>query len=180
MPVARGSGVSTAVSTGSATASLSKHADWQAGDLVIAAVFVRSSTVTLTVPTGWTLIRQTAGGSSPAMQVNTYRKVLASGETGPWDWGLSASTAWDVIGIRVTGFDTTTPVNTSDGFIASTSSAAQTAPSVTPTVASCLLVGFWMVGNSIVSWAPAAGNPMVEVADINNAGGVQTRLCATC
>jgi hypothetical protein len=160
-------GVSTATSatgTKAKTLTIATPAGVQAGDVMIAAITVRSS-ATVTPPAGWTPVRQSVSGGD--LRQATYVSVAAAPV--PASAGFVLKTKSVVAGAiaAYSGVDTTTPVETSGAKI-NLSSTSITAPSVTSTIPGSMLVGvFGTAINATVT--PATG--MVEQADIRTGSG---------
>ena len=160
-------GVSTATSatgTKAKTLTIATPAGVQAGDVMIAAITVRSSS-TVAPPAGWTPVRQSVSGGD--LRQGTYVTVAAAPV--PASAGFVLKTKSVVAGAiaAYSGVDTTAPVETSGAKI-NPSSTSITAPPVTSTIPGSMLVGvFGTAINATVT--PAAG--MVEQADIKTGSG---------
>jgi len=111
-------------------------------DLLLAFVFVDLNTPTVTtVGSGYSLTAGPEQGSAGDERIWVYQKLAGASE-GNTTWGLSVTNrAWSVIICRITGNDTTTPVNAS-ATRSGTSSASQAVAQPTTTVADCLIVAF--------------------------------------
>jgi len=149
------------------------------GDLMIAVIHLTFNTgaQTFTPASGWTLIRSdTAGGAGAPVTIKSYYKV-ASSEGADYTWGISggASTAGGSI-LRITDFNTVTPVLTSNG--AGTNSGSATnltfADTVTPTDGYQLILFpvYASAGTGTMStYAVTTSNPTwTELYDNNSAG----------
>lgn len=129
-------------SLGSMTAT--KPSGVVSGDLLITALVTQATSTSLSIVTlsGWTLIRQSAIGGANDKQHAVYYRIAGGSEPSTWTWTLSnggATTYWSNAVSRITGIDTTNPINIS-GIQANASSASVTAPSITTTVNDCLLL----------------------------------------
>ena len=122
-----------------------------AGDVLVAAITVRSTPV-ITPPAGWSLVRSDARATTFSQAV--YVHVAGGSEPASYTWTFSTSqTALGTIAAG--GVDTANPIVTHSG-LATSSSTAITAPSLTVGVANTRLVGFFgIVGKTTIS--PAAG-----------------------
>ena len=121
-------------------------------DVMIAAIGLTSTTVTITPPPGWVSIRRTnnAGGVGHALQI--FSKVVTNPEPAIHTWTFSAN-ASAVGGIQAfRGVDTSTPVHAEFGQ-ATPSSLTHTAPIITTTVANTMLVGSYTL-SSASTWVP--------------------------
>jgi hypothetical protein len=130
----------TATSITSGSFVINKPTGVTNGDVLFAAVQCNAGAQTITGPSGWTLIRNVAGGTGTSVNLSTYYKVIsnAAGEAASYTWTVGGNGAYGEIH-RITGADISTPIDDFDGqYNASSTSAA--APSVTSTVANTLLV----------------------------------------
>ena len=160
-------GVSTATSaTGTKVKALilAAPAGVQAGDVMLAAITVRSSARVIP-PAGWTPVRQSVSGGD--LRQATY--VSVAGVTIPASWRFGLKTKSVVAGgiAAYSGVNTTTPVETSGAKI-NPSSTSITAPSVTSTAPGSMLVGVF--GTAInATMTPPSG--MAEQADLKTGSG---------
>lgn len=132
--------------------SLTKPTTVIENDVMIAAIGLTPSSVTLTPPSGWKLIRRTtnAGGVSNALEV--YSRVATSAEPAGYTWTFSAN-ASAVGGIQAfSGVDTANPID-AEGGQATPSALTHTAPSITTTVANSMLVSHHTFSSSR-TWTP--------------------------
>ena len=132
--------------------SLAKPAGVIESDVMIAAIGLTPSSVTLTPPSGWTLIRRTtnAGGVSNALEV--YSKVATNAEPAGYTWTFSGN-ASAVGGIQAfSGVDTANPID-AEGGQSTPSALTHTAPSITTTVANTMLVSHHTF-SSARTWTP--------------------------
>ncbi|MHA2070060.1 MAG: hypothetical protein ACXABY_37315, partial [Candidatus Thorarchaeota archaeon] len=115
---------------------ISKPAGVVNGDLMVAVIAIDSQASDILKPPGWTAIQLLEGG---AVTLLTYYKVASSeGASYKWFWSLSNDEEAYGFIMRITGHDSTTPVNTSA--IDSGTSASPTCPTVTPDKEDCLLL----------------------------------------
>ncbi len=143
------------------------------GDVMVAIIAVRPSTVTITAPSGWTLVRR---GDNPNGESNTlavYRRVAGSSEPASYTWTFSSNTGNAGGILSFSGVDNANPVDVHGGALTTAASTLITAPSVTTSVAGAMVV----TGHEYASsrrWTPPAG--MTEAFDVasravnNNAG----------
>lgn len=132
------------------------------GDFLLAS-FACTGDVTVTPPAGWTLIQKTSSGTSSAdSQQNTYWRA-ASSEPASYSWGVSASTACNGFIWRITGVDTSQPINVTSSVsgTGTTVNAAAVSPSVNNTLL-CLLT---------TSKSTASSWPMPNFWSSNNGAG---------
>jgi hypothetical protein len=159
--------VETAVSTPLTELTVDAPAGLTSGDVMVAAIVVRSD-ATISTPTGWTLVRSDVSGSS--LRQSAYVKVAGGSEPGSYTWTFSAQTPAAAGSIAAyTGVDTTTPVDVSGGQ-ANASSSSVVAPSVTTTIANALVVGLFATAND-GTFSPPSG--MTERTDVPVDGTAQ-------
>ena len=141
-------GSSTALNGALATTfSVPRPAAAVSGDLVVTVLDVRGPAV-VTAPVGWVLARQDVAGSG-VRQV-TYYRIAGGSEPVAYSWRLSAGRGASAVSAAYGGVDPTNPLMVGSGQTSTTSSI--TAPSVTTTVESALLVGaFGIINNSALS-----------------------------
>jgi hypothetical protein len=126
------------------TINLAKPTAVVEGDVMLAHITVEGgSGVTITAPTGWTLVVRTNNGSDIANAV--YRKVAGSSEAGPYGFGVGSTR--NVVGaiVAYSGVDNTTPVNAFSSPGGTGDSTSVQAPGVTTTVANTMIVGFFSI-----------------------------------
>ena len=152
--------IQTASQTTGTSISVSKPTNAATNDLLIAVV-ANAAARTLTA-TGWTSIGAVTQ-SIFSNDVEVFWRLHDGSSSYSFSWSGDTAT---VAGIaRVTGADTSSPVDVSatyeSGF---TSATAQTAPSVTTTVADTLLLNFYSVSIGGATWVPASSQ--TEVFDV--------------
>lgn len=158
----RGSSSASAASANSLSVALPSGTT--ANDVMIAAIAVRPSTVTITPPSGWTLVRRTDNTSS---SLAVYSKLAGGSEPSSYIWDVTGS-AGVAGGIQAfKGVDTANPIDVESGQ-ATASSLSHATPSVSTSVANTVLVTAHAYAGA-ASWTPASG--MTEVVDLA-AGGV--------
>jgi hypothetical protein len=154
-------------SSGATTLVINRPSSTSAGHLLLAGISVAGgSNVTITPPSGWTLVRRT--NNSTSVGVATYRKIATSSEPSSYTWSLSPSSRASGGITRLTGVDASTPVNVSAGATGSGTSVA--APSVTTTVENTLLVGFFGSNTNATFTAPDAMTERLDVANASSSG----------
>jgi peptidoglycan/xylan/chitin deacetylase (PgdA/CDA1 family) len=161
LPVNRGivfRSVSTGQASNATTIVLNKPAGTASGDVLLAAIDILGAP-TVTMPTGWTLVRSTSVGTTLTQAV--YVHAAGSSEPTSYTWRFStARTASGAVAAYV-GVNPTTPIGVSSGGTSS-SSKSITAPSVTTSVSGTLLLGvFGAAANASVT--PPSG--MIEQAE---------------
>lgn len=172
-------GVLFAVRPGAQSLSINVPTGTVAGDVMIASVSARPDTLTISPPSGWTLIRQVTQSAANASVLATYSRVAASGEPASYTWSFSGGGFGGAAGgiASFSGVDITTPVDAEAGS-ATASSLNHTAPSVTTTIANEALLTIHAF-TSAATWTPPTG--MTEVADVAsetvpNAGGISMEM----
>jgi hypothetical protein len=132
------------------------------GDVLVAAIAVRPDTATITVPSGWTLVRRMDNGGGAPNSLAVYRRVAGAGEPATHRWSFSTSTGSAGAILAFRGADQSAPVDVDAG-ASTASSTAHTAPSVTTTVARTMLVTAYGFSSS-ATWTPHPG--MTEAVDV--------------
>ncbi|HVT76319.1 MAG TPA: prepilin-type N-terminal cleavage/methylation domain-containing protein [Acidimicrobiales bacterium] len=80
----------SASTSGAASLTIARPAATQSGDVLLAQVGVRGgSTVTMSKPSGWTLLELRSAGS--AIQSAVFSHTAASGDPASWTWAFGAS-----------------------------------------------------------------------------------------
>lgn len=103
------------------------------------------------VPTGWTLLRNSAGPPS----LSTYYKFAGAGEASSYTWTGGASAAHCATIIRLTAVDTSDPIDVENA--ATGSSADPVSPSITTTVANCFMLSVCSQTNTLTqTYTPPA------------------------
>ena len=142
---------------------INKPAGTQPGDVMVASVAVRPSSVVITAPAGWTLVRDldntSTSGNSSSLAV--YYKVAGTSEPASYNWTFNTS-AGAAGGIQsFSGVDALNPIDVEAG---QNKSAALliTAPSVTTRYANDMIVTSHEIA-SLVGFTPPSG--MTEAFD---------------
>ena len=144
-----------------ATLSIGLPAGTVANDVMIAAVSVRPSSVTVTPPAGWTLVRRVDNNTLQTNSVAVYRKVAGASEPASYAWDVTGS-AFAAGGIQAfSNVDTANPIDVENGQ-ATGESLSHATPSVTTTVANAMLVTAHSFPTS-TTWTPPTG--MTEAFD---------------
>lgn len=151
-----------------------------AGELIIAHILVRSATTanTVTRPTGFTTINEyLAGAATSGGQLLSYWRAATGAETGAVNWTGTVSAVNIVSIFRLSGADTTTPVNGTPGTtVDGASQITHTFPAVTTTVADTLLV--CIDGSSSALTFTSWGASLVQLWFSSTGSGQTTRLTA--
>ena len=144
----------SAATTG-ATLTITKPSGTATNDVLVASIAVTPSSVAITPPAGWTLIRRldTAGPTSNSLAV--YYRVAIAGEPASYAWGVSGA-SFAVGGVQgFTGIDTASPINVENGQ-STPSATTHAAPAVTSDVANTMLVASHAFASSR-TWTPPSG-----------------------
>lgn len=174
-------------SSGVTQLSVSKPAGVIADDVLVACVTIRADSSISSVPSGWTLIRQdtTATTDNNGCRQAIYYKVAGSSEPSSYQWKTSASTDIAICIAAFSGVNTSTPIEVNDGTSSDDpNDTTCTAPSVTTTTATCMLVTFHGFNPATTTTATTSQTPpsgMTEAADtasVGPGGGDANR--ATC
>jgi len=109
------------------------------GDVMLAGIAARGG-VAISAPSGWSLVDHQVNGTS--LTQNVYLRVAGSSEPSSYTWTFASSQPGAAAIGAYSGVDTASPVDVSGGQI-NPGQKAIIAPSVTTTVASDWLVGFF-------------------------------------
>ncbi|TWO80533.1 hypothetical protein CBW56_08825 [Denitratisoma oestradiolicum] len=144
---------------------INRPAGTDTGDVMIAALVVTPSTVGLTAPAGWTLVRDTVHNASggDAHLITYVKAVTAIGsEPASYTWTYSAAHSGSSGGIAAfSGADTANPVVTSAELKENNAILNQTAPSITASATDMLVTAHEYQSSG--TWTPPAG--MTEMVD---------------
>jgi hypothetical protein len=159
------------VTAGATTLVINKPTATAEGDFLVAGITVNGgSGVTITPPSGWTLITRTNNGTNVGMA--SYRKFATASEPASYTWGFGASVVRASGGIlRYTGVDTANPINVSGGATgnAPTAPFRVTAPAVNTSVAQTAIVGLYGIATGT---AYSANSSLTEQFDTRNPNAV--------
>jgi len=165
-------------SGGSGGLSINVPAGTTANDVMIASISARPNTLTVTRPTGWTLIRQISQGAGNSSSLSTYYRVATGSEPPSYTWLLSSAGFTGAAGgiATFTGVDAS-PIDAEAG-TTTPGGISHVAPSVTTTLADGMLVTIHEFTSSR-NWTAPPG--MTEVVDIssetpNNAVGISIEM----
>ncbi len=152
---------STSASAGPTTITITKPAGVASGDVLIAGLsFETGSSDTITVPSGWTLVRRVNNTTSEGLAV--YRKVAGGAEGASYAWTFSSSRSVSGGILAFTGVDNTTPIDVENGQTTASSTTHAT-PTITTTQANDMLVAFFAIPQA-ATWTPPTG--MTEQFDV--------------
>jgi hypothetical protein len=159
-------------SSGAATLSIAKPSGVVTSNILVAGVTVAGGTgVTVTAPSGWTLIDRTDTPTSTTMSLLTYHKVItsASSEPGTYTWSFSPSARAAGGIIRYGGVNTSSPIDVvgEQNGTDTSSPFRPTAPSVNTTTSNVALIGFLGLATGTNFSGPSNG--MTERFDVRNA-----------
>jgi hypothetical protein len=140
------------------------------GTILIFSVCFRGGTgITLTVPSGWNLIRR--GNSTTVLGQASYWKLDTGGEPSSYTWGLTTSQklSWSLLAFE--GVDNITPVDASS-VQNNASSTTITAATISTSLVNTMLVGLFgtATGTTIATYT----TPLVEQTDESSGGGSAT------
>ena len=153
----------SAVASGG-TLTITKPSGTAANDVLIASVAVAPSSVAISPPSGWTLVRRMDNAGPTSNSLAVYYKVAGGSEPASYAWSVSGA-SFSVGGVQgFTGVDPASPIQVENG--QSTPSATTHAtPSISTTVANSMLVASHAFASSS-SWTPPSG--MTESFDKAN------------
>src|SRR5437773_4670538 len=136
-------------------------------DVMIASIAVGPSTVTITPPAGWGLVKRMDQASGTSNSLAVYSKLAGLGEAGSYDWTFSAGHTGAAGGIMA--FSGADPViEKEDGQSDTGSVTSHATPSVAPAFANTMVVTSYGIG-ATSTWTPPPG--MTEKVDLQ--GGSQ-------
>jgi len=124
------------------TCLIPKPAGLEVGDLMITQVFGSGATIeTFTAPEGWTGIRQDTYAGSTDFGSALFWKIADSDDVAAANFTFIATGATSNRGAITAwyGHDPITPINAQNGQVNSDFSSTITAPTITPSVASCVI-----------------------------------------
>jgi MSHA biogenesis protein MshQ len=140
-----------------------------------------STDVDITPPVGWTLVRRLDNPGPTDSGLAVYQRVAGAAEPASYRWGLTCIATCATNGFQaavggITSFsnvNTTTPVDVENGV--NTAIGAQTAPSVTTTVANAMLVASHSYA-SAGTWTPppASGGDAAMTEAVDMLSGTQS------
>lgn len=140
---------STNAASGSAgtSGSANKPTGVAVGDLLLAIVTARNDVTSITPGITWDVVESNITGSGSTYAV--FKRIADGTEGSSFSFSFSVSTRWCIGILRIDGHDPTTPINVSAESIVASGGVYNT-PSVTTTVADCLIVrsAHHMRGNS--------------------------------
>src|SRR5438034_7682949 len=145
---------------GSNTLTINKPAGVVQNDVMIASISVGPSTVTITPPSGWALVRRMDQASGTSNSLAVYKLLAGAAEPASYDWTFSAGHTGAAGGIQAfSGADPTIEVENGQNTASGTSSAT---PSVTTALINTMIITSHGIG-SASTWTPPAG--MAETVD---------------
>ncbi len=172
------------------TITITKPAGTIQNDVMVASFGFRtnqpglSTDVGITPPAGWTLVRRLDNPGPTDNGLAVYQKVAGAAEPASYTWDLSCTATCATNGFQAaaggivsfSNVDTTTPVDVENG--QNTVIGAQTAPSVTTTVANAMLVASYSYATA-GTWTPPAasgGDAAMTEAVVILSGALSTEM----
>ncbi|WP_137719855.1 DUF6701 domain-containing protein [Methylobacillus flagellatus] len=158
-------GVLSSLRPAPAVLTLNRPAGTQSGDVLLATLAVTKDYLTITPPSGWSLVRQVTQSAGNASQLYTYLRVAGGSEPVSYNWTFSGGAHVGLVGSlsALTGVDVTAPVVDTEAGTATVSDVSHTAPSVSASRASHALFTAHAY-SSAGSWTAPAG--MTELTDV--------------
>src|SRR5574343_1803581 len=146
-------------STSTTSVVITKPTSTAEGDLLLAQIIISDNSLTITAPSGWTLINSISVSVNQKSSIYYKLATNSEGSNYTWSWG-SAVQAKGYIS-RFTGHLPSAPINTSNGTSDTSSSTTLTQSGITPTTENCMLVFFTSNSNSrtVSNYAIATSNP---------------------
>lgn len=146
------------------------YAGAASGDLALAFFVGNTTAITLTTPTGWTIVGTTEVSGGSDSRGYLYRRVLdgAEGATLTATYG-GAGMSGAACMVGYTGVDQTNPINgaASDPFASSTTPSG---PTLTPSVDNCMVVAFFGTDASATGRTWTAPTGYTERVDFQDTG----------
>lgn len=176
---ARASGTSTLPSGLMTSASIAKPAGVQSGDIMLFCLYIENTGLSVTPPSGWTLIQSGTQSSAPAHSNRTYWK-RDDGSAGPYSftWGGSTEYAGGAIsaysGCRPAG-----DVIDASSINPSTSSVNLTGTTITTATASAMIVLAGTNNNGSPGTTPSGMTERYDVDEIRFDDVIQAAAGAT-
>jgi hypothetical protein len=133
------------------------------GDLLIAQLGADRDLSVTTAPSGWTLLHDVLMTTTADVEMWIYYKIAAS-EGASWTWTMGSSFRGTVGIAAYQNVDQTTPIDTSDFNPQTASGTSHATPSITPSVANCMLCAFYLIDVAANSWTEPSG--MTERWDV--------------
>ncbi len=128
------------------------------GDVLVATIAVRPYGSTISTPSGWSLLLQSTNTNDVTMRMLTFYKVTTATSETATTWTIGGTNTGVTGGImRFSGVDTSSPISASAANVNTASGYTVTASSVTPTVASAMLVTAHAFTSVPSSWTPPSG-----------------------
>jgi RHS repeat-associated protein len=154
------------------TLTITKPSGVVANDVMVASVAVTPSSVGITAPSGWTLVRRTDNAGPTSNSLAVYRKAAGSSESASYAWTVSGA-SFAVGGIQAfSGVDTANPVDVENGQTTA-SSLTHATPSISTTVSNAMVVTSHAFASSR-TWSQPSG--MTESFDRPNGANNATGL----
>lgn len=166
-----------------ATITINKPAGVALNDVMIASIAVRPSTISFTVPTGWTEFIRTENGGTPAENpgyittpqpnsIITYYKVANASDVlaSNYVWTAGNGFPTSIIGgiLAFSGVNTTNPILASSGQYEYINLTSPTPASGINTIANTMIITTHAFASSS-TWTPPAG--MTEAVDVRSTTG---------
>jgi hypothetical protein len=148
---------------GPTTITITKPAGVASGDVLIAAISHEAGNAdTITVPSGWTLVRRVDNTSSEGVAV--YRKVAGASEPASYSWTFDQSRSLSGGMLAYTGVDNTTPIDVENGQ-ATGQNTTHATPSITTTQPNEMLVAFFAIPQAATWTAPTGMTKQIDVPE---------------
>jgi outer membrane protein assembly factor BamB len=152
---------------------ITRPAGTQKGDVLVAVIAVRPNTITITAPSGFTLVRREDQTTGNTNAVAVYQKIATASEPASYTFGATGNTGIAGGVLAFSGVDNTTPVDVSNSS-AIGNGTSFAAPSVTTTIANTMIVTAHEFSSSERFTPPGGMTEAIDVASLapSNSGGV--------
>lgn len=166
-----GTSTTTPTSSQSSTSTCDKPSGTAEGMLLLA--FVRIANIlpgtdasNVTPPSGWTFLRLDSDSAGNPFRSHSivYYKIAGASEPVDYTWSGLSSAIWQIGVHAIDGHD---GIDTSGG-AGATSTSTMTLPSISPSVAGCLLIASWSGWRSgrTSKWGTPSGGSLAEIYNL--------------
>lgn len=174
VPVIESQAVGSSATTTS-TATASKPTGTASGDVLLAFVCVPDKgALPVTGPAGWTKLVENISSFSSNEGLSVWYILAGGSEPSSYSWTLNAARRYIVNIFRISGADATTPINVSGGAINPAGDLVgvsnPAAPSVTTTVADCLLLCAAVSDTGDITYTAPSGMSLAWQQNQSNSG----------
>jgi hypothetical protein len=150
-----------------------------AGDVMLASIAVQPSSIVITAPAGWTLVRSTTQAAATSSRMATYYRVATAAEPASYLWSFSGAASTGATGgiMSFSGVDPVSVIDVEGGNVTA-SALTHSANGVTTTVANTMLVGAFEFTStpSAANWTSDMSTSAVNQGSIAGPGNAGIRI----